>query len=168
MTVCNLTVFGTRVNSRQNALARSGSHGSTPFTGDAAVSILAGRHMKLLQKFAEICRTFAETSHRSFFTGPLSQVSLTGVITGFLSQGRITGPLSQVLSHRSSLTGPLSQLNRYRHPYVRDVLHVISHRSSLTGLFHRYSFIGPSLIGLFHRFLSQGASSQVSLTGRVS
>ena len=83
-------------------------HGSTPFTGDAAVSILAERHMKLLQtslqtslqKFAD---EFAETSHRSFFTGPLSQVSLTGVITGFLSQGRITGPLSQVLSHRSSL-----------------------------------------------------------------
>ena len=101
-------------------------------------------------------------------TGHFSQVLSHRFLSQVLSQVSSHRVESQVLSHRSSLTGPLSQLNRYRHPYVRDVLHVISHRSSLTGLFHRYSFIGPSLIGLFHRFLSQGISSQVSLTGRVS
>ena len=132
-------------------------HGSTPFTGDAAVSILAERHMKLLQ-----------TSLQKPLTGHFSQVLSHRFLSQVLSQVSSHRVESQVLSHRSSLTGPLSQLNRYRHPYVRDVLHVISHRSSLTGLFHRYSFIGPSLIGLFHRFLSQGGFSQVSLTGRVS
>ena len=122
-----------------------------------ACSILAERHMKLLQ-----------TSLQKPLTGHFSQVLSHRFLSQVFSQVSSHRVESQVLSHRSSLTGPLSQLNRYRHPYVRDVLHVISHRSSLTGLFHRYSFIGPSLIGLFHRFLSQGISSQVSLTGRVS
>ena len=122
-------------------------------------------HETFANEFAEICIFFFLQKP---LTGHFSQVLSHRFLSQVLSQVSSHRVESQVLSHRSSLTGPHLQLSRYRHVYVGDLLHVLSHRSSLTGLFHRYSFIGPSLIGLFHRFLSQGISSQVSLTGRVS
>ena len=105
------------------AAHRASNSGALPFSLRCARMFHIGRTSH--ETFAD---EFAETSHRSFFTGPLSQVSLTGVFTGFLSQGRITGPLSQVLSRSSIGTDTLT--------------YVMFYTSSLTGLLSQVSFTG--------------------------